>query len=244
MRLSILLIVFTFSSLFIATNSYSVDCYDLNTELEKTGESLNSFNKCIKLPLMNKGYVPQGLHITKTGKAFISMYHKSPKNGKSYKNSVVVKVDIPSKTHVETYEIPNKDHVGGIAIFNKYSKFVYPKGREFCVGSFSKNSKLKIKCQKQSVRTSKRTTGFSFINYAKDHNGEWFMWAGQFETKLKAQNGMHIFGYKVSGGKISTKPTYRFYVPPKVYKVQGISIIPSYDNYTILASSSYGQKKF
>lgn len=220
----------------ISANAFAVDCRPLHWALLN---GVANFEHCYELPYMDEGYIPQGIHITSTNLAYISMYHKDV-NGNSYKNSIVAEIN-KANGKVKKYTLPTTGHVGGVAIFNNYSKFVVPNGNQFCI--YTKSSNSQGFCQTQSVGSSKRTDAFSFINYAPDHEGAWHMWAGQFETGCAAENGMHIFGYKVTGGSIATKPSYRFYVPPSINKVQGASVIaPSNasDDYKIIVSSSYG----
>ena len=229
--------LFSFLLMIVFSSSvYAVDCNDLDDALEI---GIDKIDHCFKLPYMNEGYIPQGIYITGTNHAFVSMYHKDV-NGNKYKNSIIAEIN-KSNGDVKKYVLPMKGHVGGVAVFNKYSKFVVPSGRRFCIYTRSKNSTGY--CQTQSVGSSKRTTAFSFINYASDHRGKWYMWAGQFEKGTQSEDGMHIFGYAVSGGSISTTPTYRFYVPPSFNKIQGISVIApknATDDYKILTSTSYG----
>jgi hypothetical protein len=208
---------------------------------------------CIRLPYMSEGYIPQGIHITASNKAYVSMYHKD-RGGKQSENSIVVEIDINEKNELKRtttkYVLPTKSHVGGIAIFDKEKRFVVPSGLKFCIYEKPTSGYLieDENCQIQSVGSSKKTTAFSFINYAPDHNGKWHMWAGQFEYNKDYGNvfdGMHIFGYAVDGDSISENPSYRFYVPPQVDKIQGASVIApknSTDDYKILVSSSYGPK--
>jgi len=222
----------------IAFSSFAnaVDCFDLDEEL---GGRLAEIDHCYKLPYMNEGYIPQGIHITSSNLAYVSMYHKDV-NGKSYKNSIVAEIN-KNNGDIKKYVLPTTGHVGGIAIYNNYSRFVVPNGRKFCI--YTKSSKSTGYCQTQSIGSSKRTTGFSFIHYAPDHNGKWHMWSGQFETGTNSKDGMHIFGYAVNGSSISKTPSYRFYVPPSVNKIQGASVIApknATDDYKILVSSSYG----
>lgn len=221
---------------FYSINTYAADCLDLDSALEK---GVANMAHCIELPYMDEGYIPQGIHITSTNLAYVSMYHKDA-NGSSYKNSIVAEINKTTGA-VKKFTLPTDSHVGGVAIFNNYSKFVTPKGKQFCI--YTKGSSNAGYCQTQSVGSSTRTTGFSYIHYAPDHNGEWHMWSGQFETGSAANNGMHIFGYKVTGSSISTIPSYRFYVPPAVNQIQGASVVAptnSVDDYKILVSSSYG----
>lgn len=220
----------------VVSNSFAANCSSLDKALEN---GLASKRHCFKIPYLKEGYIPQGLHITSKNVAYISMYHKDSL-GVSHKNSIVAEIN-KSTGKVRKYTLPTKSHVGGLAVFNKYSKFVVPDGKNFCI--YNKYNLKRGYCQKQSIGSSKRTSGFSFIHYATDHKGVWHMWAGQFEVGKKSKNGMHIFGYKVSGSKISKSPTYRFYVPPSVNRVQGVSVIaPKNKNgiYNILVSQSYG----
>ncbi len=226
-----------------AEEPYVGFCHVLDDALDN---GISNLSQCVELPYMNEGYIPQGIHITGENLAYVSMYHKDV-DGVRSKNSIVAEIDLSSKKS-KKYILPIATHVGGLAIFDKYSKFVIPYELTFCV--YEKENLKDIPCQTQSVGSSLRTTGFSFINYAPDHDGDWHMWAGQFHEDSASPNdgdtsndGMHIFGYEVKSGVISTVPSYRFYVPSSVDKIQGATIIaPSSKSgeYKILVTSSYG----
>ena len=222
----------------LSSKSFSADCKDLDKALVN---GLFSKKECLKIPYIKQGYIPQGLHMTSKNFAYISMYHKDA-SGVSIKDSIIAEIN-KTTGKVRKYTLPTKSKVKGLEVFSNHSKFVVPDGNKFCV--YNRLGKVRPYCQKQSMGASKRSNGFSFIHYAPDHKGVWHMWAGQFEVGKKAKNGMNIFGYSVIASRISQDPTYRFYVPGSVNRIQGASVIPpkiGNKNYKILVSQSNGDR--
>jgi|GEM_PF-5104798 len=227
-------------------------------------KDLEDMRECHRIPHMQQNYVPQGLYINKKNIAYISLYHKD-KYKKSTLASEVIEYNLENSEIQRVYKLFKdseniyKGHVGGVAVYDKYSKFaIVSEGTKICVFDVNKSTKISenksksrtskkiyklplLECQEQNIGTTSSTTGFSFVQYAKDHNGVWHMWVGQFKTANNSNQGMHIFAYPVTKGKISQDYNYRFYVPKSVHQIQGMAVLKAEQGYyEFILSRSFG----
>ncbi len=245
--------------LILTSHAYAIKLIDGPKSASEI-ETFNHYNTSLglhkatslrRLPYMKSNYIPQGVYITKTGSAYKSMYHKDARGIKS-KPSIVSRYSVNTNKLERTYflykskKTPYMGHVGGLAISGKYIIVTHGKYIYF----FNKNTAKRIKSnqyrayyshrKKLFFGSSKFTSAVSFLNIAKDHTGKNVLWTGEFK---KNNTAMHIFGYYISAGKVSTKPKYRFYVPARIQNVQGVTLKKaSKQQYQVLLATSYGDK--
>ena len=181
----------------------------------------------------------------------MSLYHKN-RYGVSNKPSVITRYSLKDERLTAIYKLYKKDgsvftgHVGGMMVYGDY--FIVTYGRYFyffhkkrvtSLGGNTYKSVYSHRIAPWLPDAKYNENGFSFANYSTDHLGKPMLWTGKFKTN--GTYGMYILGYKISNGTISHSPTYKLYVPKRITKIQGVSILSKTANrYQLLLSQSAG----